>query len=263
MIHKNYVNSVREEFSYLLKNEIFQVDKNGGKVLEIRSATFIADEKSIFGEVNQGYVDREIAWYESQSCNVHDIPDGAPEIWKSVADPSGQINSNYGYRIYHEAGGYQFTNVIKELSKNPDSRRAVMIYTYPEIWEDYNRNGMSDFICTNVVQYFNRYGSICADVQMRSNDAVFGYKNDLAWQKHVLGKVVKGLGADLGSISWHAGSLHVYERHFYLVHNYGRSGDSTIEKKRYKEVYPDSPWNDKHKVADTLPGAGETHLHVE
>lgn len=263
MIHKNYVNSVREEFSYLLKNEIFQVDKNGGKMLEIRSATFIADERSIFGEVNQSYVDREIAWYESRSTNVNDIPGGPPEIWKSVADPDGLINSNYGYRIYDGSTGDQFGHVVKELRNNPDSRRAVMIYTHPWIWTTYNWNGRSDFICTNAVQYFNRYGNISADVQMRSNDAVFGYKNDLAWQKHVLAKVAAELKAGLGSISWHAGSLHVYERHFYLVHHYGKTGDHMIEKKRYKELYHDSPWNDKPKVAPEVSGAGETHSLVE
>ena len=97
----------------------------------------------------------------------------------------------------------------------PNSRRAVMIYTRPTMWEDYKRDGMSDFMCTNTVQYMIRNEQLVAIVQMRSNDVVFGYRNDYAWQKHV----ADTLTADLGltkepKIIWHVGNLHVYERHF-------------------------------------------------
>jgi thymidylate synthase len=62
-----------------------------------------------------------------------------------------------------------------------------------------------------------RYGRLNAVVQMRSNDVVFGYRNDYAWQKHVLQKLAKDLGVVEGDIYWNAGSLHVYERHFNMV----------------------------------------------
>jgi thymidylate synthase len=82
---------------------------------------------------------------------------------------------------------------------------------------DYNANGMSDFMCTNAVQYMIRDGKLNAVVQMRSNDVVFGYKNDYAWQKFVLDKLAADLEVTPGRIIWNAGSLHVYERHFKLV----------------------------------------------
>jgi thymidylate synthase len=54
---------------------------------------------------------------------------------------------------------------------------------------------------------------------MRSNDAVFGYKNDYAWQKHVLQELVNELGwyNQIGDIYWNVASLHVYERHFKFI----------------------------------------------
>jgi thymidylate synthase len=57
---------------------------------------------------------------------------------------------------------------------------------------------------------------------MRSNDAVFGYKNDRAWQQHVLEKVTNNLNElgrsyNVGNLYWNAGSLHVYARHFHLI----------------------------------------------
>ena len=52
---------------------------------------------------------------------------------------------------------------------------------------------------------------------MRSNDVVFGYKNDYAWQKHVLDMLAADLFVEPGEIYWNAGSLHVYSRHFHLI----------------------------------------------
>jgi len=70
MYQRNYVKHIREEFQYLLKNEVFITDKTGVKMLEIRSASFVADEPAIFGTPNEDYIRRELAWYESQSLNV-------------------------------------------------------------------------------------------------------------------------------------------------------------------------------------------------
>ncbi len=75
---------------------------------------------------------------------------------------------------------------------------------------------MSDFICTNNVQYFIRDNYLITSVYMRSNDAVFGYNNDLAWQTHIRNKLLDDLDCIYGAgpIYWNVGSLHVYERHF-------------------------------------------------
>lgn len=98
-----------------------------------------------------------------------------------------------------------------------------MIYQRPSMHEDFCVDGMSDFICTNAVQYLIRGNKVNAVVQMRSNDVIFGYRNDYAWQLHVLQNLVDGINvlgdADYtaGDIIWQVGSLHVYERHFKFV----------------------------------------------
>jgi thymidylate synthase len=61
------------------------------------------------------------------------------------------------------------------------------------MWYDYNRDGMSDFMCTNAVTYIIRDHLVHANVQMRSNDCIFGYRNDRAWQLHVLKMLVDDL----------------------------------------------------------------------
>lgn len=219
------VKDIRQKFENLLAAKTFtslnressMTTLVGNSTIEILNASFVADEDSIFGTINHDYIKREEEWYNSMSLNVNDIPGGAPAVWKAVADKDGFINSNYGWCIYSPENGSQYDSVVNELSKSPESRRAIMIYTRPSMWLDYNKNGRSDFMCTNAVQYLIRDGQLHAVVQMRSNDAVFGFKNDKAWQQHVLNKLANDLSVPVGKLYWNVGSLHVYARHFYLI----------------------------------------------
>jgi len=214
---RNTVSDVRSWFINLKKNEEYVTDKTGCNMLEVVGATFIADEKMIFGAVNHDYVNREIDWYKSMSRNVNDIPGGAPKAWVGCADPNGMINSNYGWMVWSDENFNQYEHVKKELRANQQSRRAEMIYTRPSMWNEYNTNGMSDFVCTDAVQYFIRDGQLVANVRMRSNDLVWGYRNDKAWQDYVHTALAQDLSLPVGPMIWHAGSLHVYERHFHLI----------------------------------------------
>lgn len=217
------VNDIREIFKSKYKYANYVEDKSGCKTVEIINACFEADEPYIIREPNQDYIKRELEWYNSKSLNVDDIPGNTPQIWKDVADENGIINSNYGYLIWSADNICQYDNVRMELGENPDSRRATMIYTRPTIWLDAFKNGMNDFICTNNVQYFIRNNQLITSVYMRSNDAIFGYNNDVAWQKYVRDKLIDDLEVDTyiryeaGPIYWNVGSLHIYERHFNYI----------------------------------------------
>lgn len=223
MLHLPRVKEVREHFREALFEQKFVIDKTGVKTLELVGASFIADEETIFGSVNREYVDRECQWYDSMSLKVADIPGGPPQIWQQVASKKGEINSNYGWMIYSEANHKQYWSTMLELLAHPNSRRAIMIYTRPTMHQDYCRDDMSDFCCTNAVQYLIRDNKLHCIVQMRSNDVVFGYKNDRAWQSEVQTRLLEDLNIkgdnqyEMGDIIWNVGSLHVYERHFKFI----------------------------------------------
>ena len=228
------VSDIRKHFIEELKNENFSRDKSGVKTIELIGASFHADEPAIFGTPNEEYINDELAWYNSMSTNIHDIRSEGepPAAWKYSANEHGEINSNYGTLIASDKYYRQYDMVLDELLTNMDTRRATMVYNRPSIWVEYNENGKNDFICTNAVTYYLRDGAIHAVVQMRSNDVVFGYKNDYAWQLHVLESLVNDYNycyldnaadADyrkemvVGNIIWQVQNLHVYERHFDLV----------------------------------------------
>ena len=214
---------IRDELKRLYKEGIFREGKYG-KTVEIQNAHFLADKDWIIREPNYDYAKREIEWYESQSLYVKDIPGDVPKIWQTCADKDGKINSNYGWCIFSDENGSQYDHCLNRLLDDHHTREACMIYTRPSMQVDCNSNEMHDFMCTYSTQVFlnpiNEFGyDLDYTVFMRSNDAVYGFCNDVIWAKHVRDKLVAdlnkcGLTVFPGKIIWNAGSLHVYERHF-------------------------------------------------
>jgi thymidylate synthase len=241
------VSNIREIFlEKYLKNEITRNESgslSGADTIEICGASFLADSPAIFGTPNEDYIAREIEWYLSQSLNVNDIPGKVPKIWKAVSGWDGRINSNYGFLVFHKDNHYQYDAALNELVRNPASRRASIIYNRPTIHDEWDLHDMRDFICTNVVQYLIRDNALHVIVQMRSNDAWAGYRNDYAWQKFVQNKMIDdyhdltGKNLHRGSIIWQVASLHIYQSQFYLLDHFAKTGETDIAFKRYKELY--------------------------
>ena len=205
-------------------NQDFRVTKSGVKTVELQNVQFIADKDYILREPNYDYIKREIEWYESQSLNVYDIPGETPTIWKACADVNGDINSNYGWMIWSKENGSQYNNCIWHLVNDPATRNAVMIYNRPSTHVDATSNHKHDFCCTYAVQCFlnptdDGY-SLKYIVYQRSQDAIFGYNNDINWHMYVYKLMQKELSEKLNCpietelIECNDGSLHVYERHF-------------------------------------------------
>jgi thymidylate synthase len=248
----NSVQDIRDMFRDKMNSEDFVQDKNGGLTLELLGESFIADTNTIFGKLNEDYAKKELEWYKSESLNVYDMAK-TPAIWKQIADKDGNINSNYGWCIFSKENGSQYTNALRELRKNKDSRRASMIYTRPTMHTDYNKEGMSDFMCTNAVTFEIRNNELHCVVQMRSNDLLSGYKNDSYWHMYVLNILHQDLIVDypelkLGNVIWNSASLHIYQRQFFLLYNYIKTGETTISKQAFQERYFDAPEGLPHYV---------------
>jgi len=206
------VSDIRNQFIDKLARQEFT-----GDTIELIGATFLADEDYIFGEVNKEWCERELAWYESISLNVNDIPGKIPQQWINVATPDGRINSNYGWAIWSEENGSQYCNTLQKLKSDKNSRQGQMIYTRPSMHNDWNRDGMKDFMCTAYNQMYIRNDKLVSHYVMRSNDSIFGYKGDRFWAKEVQKRMAKDLDVEAGDLIWTASSLHVYSRHYYLV----------------------------------------------
>lgn len=211
------VNDIRNIIIERYKNEDFVIDRTGVKTIEVIGESFVCDEDWIVRKPNYEYVDRELEWYKSLSLNVDDIPGQTPKIWSDVSSSKREINSNYGYLIWSPENHGQYDSVRKELQSNPNSRRAVMIYNRPTMHQDFNRDGMNDFICTYANNFLIRDNRLISHYLMRSNDAVFGFCNDVHWALYVQSKLAMELGVEVGELIWTCSNFHVYERHFKFI----------------------------------------------
>ena len=193
--------------------------------IEIQNIQFEVDKPWIIREPNYEYFKKELEWYKSESLNVNDIPGGAPVMWKMCADELGYINSNYGWMIWSKDNYEQYKHCMKKLIEDPHTREACMIYNRPSMQEEYNKNGMHDFCCTYTVQCFlnedeNNTLHLKYIVFQRSQDAVFGFDNDILWHQYVQKQLANDLSEIFkkniicDNIINNVGSLHVYERHF-------------------------------------------------
>jgi len=213
-----------------IQNKNFVIDKTGSKVVEIIGCKIegLNPVQSIlnFNEIKKTsiqYVEKELNWYLSESLSIINYVDDI-KIWNDVCtkDEKKEINSNYGYLIFSAENYNQYENCKKELIDNQESRRAVMLYNRPSIWNEYDRDGMSDWICTYANQFFIRNNKLQSVYIMRSNDAVYGWINDFFWACYVYNKLYielkeKYIDLQIGTIDWFSGSWHIYDRHFDLL----------------------------------------------
>ena len=214
------VQGVRELFKSKLDNEEFIETNKSGKMLEVMGLTFHADEDNIFGKINYEYADAELDWFVSMSRNVDDLFEiwgKKVQIWDMIADENRLVNSNYGHLAMHPDNGSQMDRVMETLRRDRSSRQGTAIYTRPSIHDEWNKDGASDFICTNAVMYNIRDDVLITTVQMRSNDLVFGYRADYHWHKWACRALAGALDAQVGPIVWQVASAHIYDRHFKLV----------------------------------------------
>lgn len=178
------------------------------------------------------YAIGEWLWYERGSDSLAEIAYYS-KFWNKVSDNGKTVNSAYGYRIFgrHPLMPVNQWKYIKdELVRDPSSRRAVCIIASPVDMEKETK----DFPCTVYLQFFIRNSKLHLSANMRSNDLILGFANDvvaftLLQEKMLieLREIIPEL--EMGSYYHYAGSLHIYERNFPLVEKALAEPDRNID----------------------------------
>lgn len=118
----------------------------------------------------------------------------------------------YGPRVFE-----QLLAVERELTRDRCSRRAVVYVgrhdDLPLTTDDAERRA-GEMPCTCVWQFLVRDSLLEMHVYMRSWDAVWGLSYDVPSFVAVQLALASSLNVELGEYVHHAGSIHVYERHF-------------------------------------------------
>ena len=175
---------------------------------------------------NPSYALIEWLWYLSKDKAVKNIGKLAG-IWKQIADTKDEVESNYGYLIFGIKNSHTNQNqwewVVDELLRDRDTRRATI--SINQSWHKGKNN--ADYPCTQSLHFFIRDNKLHLGVSMRSNDAVFGFCNDVftfcMFQQLMLNELntliakngdIEKEKIELGHYYHSAGSFHVYEKHY-------------------------------------------------
>jgi thymidylate synthase len=203
-----------------IKNDGYEIITRNAKVLEVLHANFLILDPSDLNIVNPirkfsvNYALSEWLWYLSKNKNANSIGKLAT-IWNNIKDENNEVESNYGTYLYQ-----QWQWVINELLNDPNSRRATIVINQP-----YHKNkNKLDYPCTHYIQFFIRDNKLHLSVNMRSNDIIYGFCNDVFTFSLFLQLMLNELNQKnktytLGSYYHHAGSLHIYEHHFKMMDN--------------------------------------------
>lgn len=144
---------------------------------------------------------------------AHDLEQYRQEILDGILDFEIE-RGNWDY-TYHSRMAEQFDFIISELSRNPDSRRAVIDVRDWRI--DSKKNSPA---CLQHIQYLIREGMLHCKVLFRSNDAAkAAFMN--AFSLIMLQKrFADTLGVAMGTYTHRANSFHVYANDFPLLEGY-------------------------------------------
>ena len=192
--------------------------------------------------VNYGFAVGELCWYLRGDTDLATMLHYNRRM-SQFSDDGESINSAYGARILNPSVGgrnSQWEFCLLELTRDPDSRRAVMHINQPrDLWRAVTV-GSKDVPCTLSIQLLVRDRRLHMHVVMRSNDVVWGFPYDVfsftcLQEAFMLQLRDAGVPVDDVGFYYHtAGSLHVYETH------YGMAG--LVSKEPWSTPAPMSPF---------------------
>ena len=183
------------------------------------------------------YTVAECLWYLSGDNRTDWIAYYAP-FWNSISDDGETANSAYGARIFKPhnriAGGQivQWSWVKDELSKDPDSRRAIIHIKSP--WD--STHAKLDVPCTLALQFLIRDDRLHLIVNMRSSDLILGIANDIPAFTLLQELMAYELGIELGSYMHVSNYLHVYERHWEMLDAMCETNNVSTSEARHTRI---------------------------
>ena len=208
---KNLDDAFEKWYEKLTENISNEKSRDGEVVGECINAITIIDDptrcimKSKIRKLPMRYCVGELLWYLSGNNKLSEIQKYT-KAWDRMSDDGETVNSNYGYCIQKKFGFDQWEYVLNMLSKNEESRQAIIHIKTAD------RKESKDVNCTISLQFLIREGKLYMITYMRSNDLWMGFPNDVFQFTCMQILLSMQLGVKAGTYTNVAGSLHLYER---------------------------------------------------
>ena len=203
-------------YKLLTKNMSDDTSRDGDVVGEIINATTVINDPTrclMRNDVRKlpiRYCIGELLWYLSANNKLSAIQ-LYTNAWDRMSDDGETVNSNYGYVIKHQYGFDQLKMCEDILSRDKNSRQAV-IHIKPPI--NLLEAPSKDVNCTECIQFFVRENKLYMTVHMRSNDLWMGFPNDVFQFSCMQIYLAMRLNLQLGTYTHTSASLHLYKRDY-------------------------------------------------
>ncbi len=123
---------------------------------------------------------------------------------------------NWEY-TYHSRMAEQIPFILRDLRRNPSSRRAVIDI---RDWKHDAAEGNENPACLQHIQYFIRDDKLHCKVLFRSNDACKATFMNAFALIMLQQRIANELGVEMGTYSHRANSFHCYEKDFPMLEGY-------------------------------------------
>lgn len=155
----------------------------------------------------------ELLWFIKGETNIKYLKDNKVSIWDEWADENGDLGPVYGkqWRSWEGADGTtidQFSNVIEEIKKNPDSRRLLVVAFNPA---DINKMALPP--CHAFFQFYVANGKLSCQLYQRSADIFLGVPFNIASYALLVHMVAQVCDLEAGEFIHTLGDAHIYSNH--------------------------------------------------
>jgi thymidylate synthase len=155
----------------------------------------------------------ELIWFLRGDTNVAYLREHGVSIWDEWADPDGELGPVYGkqWRSWERRDGGtvdQIDEVIREIRRNPDSRRLVV-----SAWNVADLPRMALQPCHALFQFYVADGRLSCQLYQRSADIFLGVPFNIASYALLTHMIAAVTGLGVGDFVHTLGDAHLYATH--------------------------------------------------
>lgn len=156
----------------------------------------------------------ELLWFLRGDTNISYLKENGVSIWDEWADENGDLGPVYGaqWRSWPTPDGRhidQIANLMKDLQKNPNSRRLIVSAWNPALVDE-----MALPPCHCLFQFYVADGKLSCQLYQRSADIFLGVPFNIASYALLTMMIAQVAGLKLGDFVHTLGDAHLYHNHF-------------------------------------------------
>jgi thymidylate synthase len=155
----------------------------------------------------------ELLWFLRGDTNVHWLNEHGVSIWDEWADAQGELGPVYGHQwrswpVERDGTFDQIDWLVKEIQKNPDSRRLIVT-----AWNPADVPKMALPPCHCLFQFYVANGRLSCQLYQRSADIFLGVPFNIASYALLTMMIAQVAGLKAGEFVHTLGDAHLYLNH--------------------------------------------------